>query len=215
MTEKKFITMFLLGQYGAGKDTHGPFIADMFNLTHLGFSAFLSQDADARRHYVEHGILVPDHDVFRIFGAYPLEGLLLNGFPRTIDQLRFILRKCQIGDIAIVYLDVTDEIAIRRMENRVICSVCGTATSLLKGHVLGGPCKIEGCHGILKKRPDDTPEGIVKRMASFREKTLPILTEAEKYGMAIYRIKVEHEQPIEKTQEMITQSLCKSVMGFV
>lgn len=201
--------MFLLGQYGAGKDTHGPFIANVFNLIHVSFSNVLSQDVHAK-HYVERGKLVPDDEVFRILATYSLQGVLFNGFPRTIDQLRYVITHCK-GNIAMVYLDVTDEIAIHRMENRVICSVCRTSTSLLKGHVLGGPCKISGCPGILIKRPDDTPANIIKRTASFREKTLPIVDEAEKADMKIYRIQITEEQPIEKTQEMIRQSLYESV----
>ncbi len=212
MIQKKITTAFLLGQYGSGKDTHGPFIAHAFDLVHRSFSGLLTQDIHAKQ-YIQCGQLVPDADVFRILSAYPLQGILFNGFPRTIEQLDYIIIRCRIDTVAMVYLDVVDEIAIHRMENRVICSVCGTATSLLKGHVLGGPCKISGCPGTLIKRPDDTPEGIVKRTASFREKTLPIIDEAEKAGMKIYRIKITQEQPIEMTQNMIMQSLCTSVSG--
>lgn len=207
MVEKKITTMFLLGQYGSGKDTHAPFIANKFNLIHLSFSSFLSQNSDVRKNYIERGLLVPDSDVFRILASYSMKGILFNGFPRTIDQLRFILRQCQIDDIAMVYLDVTDDIAIRRMENRLVCIVCATATSQLKGHVVGGPCKDPNCKGILQKRSDDTPEGILRRTANFRETTLPIIKEAEKSGMQIYRIKITEEQSIEKTQEMITKNI--------
>lgn len=210
MKKKIYQTMFLSGQYGSGKDTHSEFIADIFDLTPLSFSSFLSQDHRARS-YIELSQLVPDSDVFRILGAYPMKGILFNGFPRTIKQLDFILDTCQVATIAMVYLDVADDVAVFRMQNRVVCSVCGTATSLLKGHTIGGPCKIHGCSGVLTKRSDDTPEGIVKRMNSFRIQTLPLLDIAEKSGIKIYRIKIMEEQAIEKTQEMITQALCESV----
>lgn len=210
MIQKKITTVFLLGQYGAGKDTHGPFIANAFDLVHMSFSGLLTQDIYAK-HYIQRGQLVPDEDVFRILSEHSFQGVLFNGFPRTIKQLNYIIDHCKIDAVAMVYLDVVDEVAIHRMENRVICSICGTATSLLKGHAIGGPCKISGCPGTLIKRPDDTPEGIVKRTASFREKTLPIVNEAEKTGMKIYRIKIIQEQPVEITQNMIRQSLCASV----
>lgn len=211
MIHKKITTVFLLGQYGSGKDTHGSFVAEKLGLAYLSFSAFLSQDDDVRKKYIEQGQLVPDPDVFRLLASSSMKNVLFNGFPRTLEQLRFVLQKCRIENIAIVYLDVADEIAVRRMEHRVICSVCKTATSLRKGHALGGPCKNPHCKGILQKRPDDTPKNIIKRTASFREKTLPIIDEAEKAGMRIYHIKLTEEQPIEKTQEMIRQSLCESV----
>ena len=199
---KEIQNMFLLGQYGSGKDTHGHFIAKNFGLTHLSFSQFLSQDQVARE-YIQFGQLVPDEDVFRILGSYPLNGYLFNGFPRTLPQLEFVLKKCQIDQIAIVYLDVVDEIAIHRMENRLTCLVCKQASSKLKGYTVGGPCKDLHCKGILEQRPDDTPEGIVKRTASFREKTLPIIQEAKKSGVKIFKISITEEQPIETTREMI------------
>ncbi len=214
MENKKINTMFLLGQYGSGKDTHGDFIADMFGFIHLSFSQLLSQDERAC-FYIKSGQLVPDADVFRILGSRSLKGYVLNGFPRTLPQLDFVFKVLSIDEIAIVYLDVTDDVVIHRMTNRIICNVCGTTSSLLKGHSIGGPCKHVQCSGVYIKRPDDTPENIIKRIVSFREKTLPIVDEAERSGIKIYRIKIMEEQPIEKTQEMIAQTLSESIWWVI
>jgi len=199
---KKIRTIFLSGQYGSGKNTHGDFIAEKFGLIHLSFSHFLSKDPVACT-YIQLVKLVPDEDVFRILGSYPLDGYLFNGFPRTLPQLEFVLKKCQIDQIAMVYLDVVDKVAIHRMQNRLTCLVCKQASSKLKGHTVGGSCKDPNCKGVLEQRPDDTPEGIIKRTASFREKTLPIIQKAEEAGMKIFKITLTEEQPIETTREMI------------
>ncbi len=199
---KKIRTIFLLGQYGSGKDTHGNFIAEKFGLTHLIFSQFLSQDSVACK-YIQRKKLVPDQDVFRILGSYSLDGYLFNGFPRTLPQMEFILKRCQIDQIAIVYLDVVDEIAIHRMENRLVCSQCKQTSSKLKGYTIGDHCKDLNCKGILEQRFDDTPDGIVERTATFRTTTLPIIQEAEKSGVKIFKISITKEQPIETTRDMI------------
>lgn len=206
MSGKKKATVFLLGQYGSGKDTHGPWIAEQFGLEHLSFSSLLRQDPIALR-FINRAELVPDNNVFHILNVFPLKGYLVNGFPRTIPQLRFILETYVLEHIAFIYLDVVDEVAIHRMSNRLACSLCHTTTSLLKGHVIGGPCKIAGCPGILQKRISDLPENIRKRMRSFRHDTLPLLEEVKKSGMDFYRITIIQEQPIEKTREMIAKAM--------
>jgi adenylate kinase len=88
----------LLAPPGAGKGTQGTRLAEHFGVAHLATGDLLRQHvADgttvgtAARAFMERGDLVPDALVVElvtaaIAGPPPLDGFVLDGFPRTLEQ---------------------------------------------------------------------------------------------------------------------------------
>lgn len=88
----------LLAPPGAGKGTQGELLAAAYGVPHLATGDLLrSHVAQATalglkaKEYMDRGELVPDNLVLelvasRIGGVRPLEGFLLDGFPRTLAQ---------------------------------------------------------------------------------------------------------------------------------
>jgi len=127
--------------------------------------------------YVEKGLLVPDEIVVEVLkkrlSKIPKgKGLILDGYPRTVEQAEKLEKIVKIG--VIILLVVPDWIIIERLSSRRICKNCGTVYNIrfLKPKV-EGVC--DKCGGILYQRSDDNPEVIKKRIEVYAAQTKPIL----------------------------------------
>ena len=127
--------------------------------------------------YVEKGLLVPDDIVNEVLKQRLTKiprgkGVLLDGYPRTVEQADTLEKIAKID--VVILLMVPDWIIIERLSTRRICKNCGTVynTRFLKPKV-EGIC--DKCGGTLYQRPDDTPEVIKKRIQVYEEQTQPIL----------------------------------------
>jgi adenylate kinase len=67
------------------------------------------------------------------------------------------------------------------------------------------PCPT--CGGPIMQRPDDTPEGVAKRLKTFYDVTIPVVDEYRERGMLI---EVDGGQSVEKVFEDIINGLEKS-----
>jgi len=123
----------LLAPPGAGKGTQGTRLADHFGVTHLATGDLLRQHvADgtsvgtAARAFMERGDLVPDAFVVElvteaIVGPPPLDGFVLDGFPRTLEQAEAAYRWGRDRDRtfhAVISLQVDREELVRRLLRR-------------------------------------------------------------------------------------------------
>ena len=106
-------------------------------------------------------------------------GFLLDGFPRTIAQTKALDRI--LGEMGksidvVIELDIPDDLAIKRMLNRLSCMQCSANFNSDTN-----PSKTEGkcdfCGGKLIHRTDDTDEVIKGRLGIFHQEVEPI----EKY----------------------------------
>ena len=120
-------------------------------------------------------------------------GVVYSGSPRTMFEafgdesheglLKFLDDIYGKENLAIVFLEIEDEKAIKRNSARLVCSVCGLP--ILADSKLD---RCSFCYGKAKKRVFDNPEKMKIRIQQFKERTLPILEEAERQGYMIYRI---------------------------
>jgi adenylate kinase len=123
----------LLAPPGAGKGTQGELLATRYGVPHLATGDML------RRHvadgtplgkqaegYMARGELVPDEIVNQLVGASiagpePLEGFVLDGFPRTLDQATAAYDYGRANNRtfnAVISLVVPEEELLRRMLER-------------------------------------------------------------------------------------------------
>jgi adenylate kinase len=128
------------------------------------------------------GSLVPDEFMLKWIEellddpAYE-NGLILDGFPRTIPQaegLDRLLAEKGLSTDLVLLLDITQDAAAARLLSRVTCGKCGAIHNLVQK-----PMKVDGicdeCGGELETRADDVMETIEKRFAEFWKLTAPMI----------------------------------------
>jgi len=105
----------------------------------------------------------------RLGRGVPKNGLILDGFPRTLAQAQCLdemLRKFSLSAPLVIYLDVEPEQLIERLTARRQCAECGTIYNL---HSLpsrsGLSCERDGADLI--QRDDDKEEVIRRRFVEF------------------------------------------------
>ncbi len=189
------LNLILLGPPGAGKGTQADKLKDDFGLPYIGTGELLRKHKDEEtdlgreaRVYMDAGDLVPDDLVIRMIleeieekGA---DGFLLDGFPRSVGQAEALddaLAENGRRLTAAVLIAVDDETVIQRLSGRRQCS----AGHLY--HVDFDPPKNAGycdqCGKPLRRREDDEPDTIRKRLATYHEKTEPVIDYYQERGL--------------------------------
>ncbi|MFT4308060.1 MAG: adenylate kinase family protein [Candidatus Woesearchaeota archaeon] len=159
------MNIVILGPQGSGKGTQAKLIAEYFGLTHVDMGAQLRQvaaeDSDRGkriREIMDVGDLVPIELTVEIFSealSKPDKGFVIEGFPRTQEQLAAI--KDRISFDLAVFIDVSDEESMKRIIKRV---------------------ELEG-------RSDDTPEAIARRLEIYHTQTELLLRDYTDQGILV------------------------------
>lgn len=174
----------IFGAPGSGKGTYASRLQTKLGVDVIAmgdiFRELMKEDTDLGRKvktYVEKGLLVPDDIVIEVLkkrlSKVPKgKGVILDGFPRTLEQAN-ILEEITKIDVIILLL-VPDWVIIERLSSRRICRNCGTVYNLrfLKPKV-EGVC--DKCGGQLYQRSDDNPEVIKQRLQVYQNQTSPLL----------------------------------------
>lgn len=134
--------------------------------------------------YMERGDLVPDSLIMDIMEARLQEpdakkGFILDGFPRTIPQaeeLKKLLQKLAIKLDVVVDIDVPKEVILDRLTTRRTCSNpdCQEIYNV-KSKPASPDNKCLKCGSPVIQRADETEEAINFRLATYNEKTAPLI----------------------------------------
>jgi adenylate kinase len=133
--------------------------------------------------YMDQGQLVPDQVMIDIIRDIILKrnlksGIILDGFPRTINQA-FALDDmfAEFGMVidAVIELRVSDEDLISRITERFSCASCGEGYNKISK-----PTKVDGfcdeCGSTeFTFRKDDNVEVLTKRLKVYHEQTTPLV----------------------------------------
>jgi len=136
----------------------------------------LKKIADAIKHYVQNGLLVPDEIVFNAIKSNLKKGrFLLDGYPRNINQAKLLDK--YLGEKSVqkvVYFKVSDKEIIKRLTARRTCPKCGRVYNIYtlkpKKDNLCDDCKTK-----LIIRDDDKPETVKKRIRVYKKETKPLI----------------------------------------
>ena len=146
--------LILIGIQGSGKSTQGNLLSQKLKVPYLStghiFRALAKEKTKLGRHIKETmnaGYLIPDDKTITIVSKYLRrseyqKGYILDGFPRTLVQAKAFKN----GINKVIYLEVSDEEALRRISFR---------------------------NG--EAREDETPSAVHKRIKLFHELTEPVL----------------------------------------
>jgi adenylate kinase len=170
------VKAIIFGAPGSGKGTYASRLqAKIGEVISMGdiFREMMKENTELGRKvkgYVEKGALVPDDIVVEVLkqrlNKVPKEkGVILDGYPRTLDQAKTLEDITKID--VILLLNVPDWIIIERLSTRRICKNCGTVYNVrfLKPKV-EGVC--DKCGGPLYQRSDDNPEVIKRRLQVYQ-----------------------------------------------
>lgn len=197
----RFNALGYTGSLGAFYDSASEtFMAAELIKARLGISDY--DDADGivlgmeAKYYVDQGLFVPDKITTALFETafktMEYRGAVLDGFPRTLIQARFLTEladKHAVHLDAILLVDSDDQCIIKRTTGRRICRNCGKVY-----HIEYNPPPAGGCGGDVNRpceliqRSDDTVESLKARLEEFRTKTQPAIDYLIEHGIPLYTV---------------------------
>lgn len=163
------------------------------------------------RGYMEQGELVPDDVtvkmvIERIRMPDCEEGVILDGFPRTLTQAEALdeaLREQGMVVGVVPLVQVSDEEIIRRLTARRVCEDCGAVYNLVfQPPTQDGVCDI--CGGHLYQREDDNPETVRHRLYTYYKETSPLIGY---YFAKDVLVEIDGEQPVNEVQRQLRDAL--------
>jgi adenylate kinase len=211
------VNIILIGAQGSGKGTQAERLAQNLGIHHISSGDLFRKASEEgtelgrkARLYLDRGELVPDDVTVSMILHYIVEtnyisdGVLLDGFPRTIAQAEALDKGLLSADQYIdctVYLKVPIEILLRRLSGRYICRaaqhVYNRETNPSK---VPGICDLDGSE--LYQRLDDQGPAVQKRLNIFFEETICLLDYYQKQGKLA---EVDGNQPIEQVQSALLE----------
>ncbi len=187
----------ILGPPGSGKGTQAKIISEMYGIPHINTGDLLREEVAKgtevgriAKPYMDQGKLVPDDVITRMLEERLSQedckgGFILDGYPRNlhqVDLLDEILKRLGVDLDCVLNILIDDEVVVRRLTTRRICSVCGAIYNLInKPPKKEGVCDI--CGGRLIQRDDDREEVIRRRLEVYKEQSEPVLERYRKRGL--------------------------------
>src|SRR5574344_597240 len=173
--------IILLGPPGAGKGTQAQNLTKAFNIPQISTGDMLRAAIKAgtelgkqAKAVMDAGKLVSDDIILglvkeRIAQPDCKNGVLFDGFPRTIPQAQALVDNGIVID-AVVELQVPDEKIVNRMSGRRVHLASGRTY-----HIVYNPPKVEGKDDItgdpLIQRDDDREEVVKQRLVVYHNQT--------------------------------------------
>ncbi len=222
--------LIIFGPPGSGKGTYSSRLKEIFGVEKIAtgdiFREEIKKGSELGKKvekYVKEGKLVPDEIVIEVVKERikGLEKFILDGFPRTVNQAKELLKLTKID--AIIKLNIHEEILVEKMLGRRICSnpKCDGNYNIANIHkVVEGieyylPALLpkndmicDKCGSPLIQRDDDKEEIIRQRIKVYEEQTKPVL-EFFKRETKIPIVEIWVNRPVEEIVNRLIEELKK------
>lgn len=194
------MNIIMLGAQGTGKGTVAGLISEQTGLPQISTGDIFRKNISEQTplgieadKYISKGNLVPDEITVpmvedRLTWEDAKKGVILDGFPRTIEQAEkldeILKEKGEKIDLVINLITPEEELIDRMLTRRVCTNQECKATYNIKLHppIKEGIC--DKCGSPLKQRADDSdPEAIKRRLEIYEEKTSPLVEYYTKKGV--------------------------------
>lgn len=218
----------LFGSPGSGKGTQAKLLHRCLNAPHISTGDMLRSHISAgdevgrqSQQLLRAGRLVSDELVNELVRERMLEpdcrsGILLDGYPRTLNQARALLDLAAEDGfrLIVVHLSVDYAKTVARLSGRRQCPVCGTLYSLKTNPPkVVGVCDLDGA--ALITREDDREAVIRERLREYDSLTLPILNFFREAGVPMIEVNAGEATPDEIRQRICQELAEVGVVGAV
>ncbi len=191
--------LIMLGAPGTGKGTVASKLSEKLGIPQVStgdiFRKAIAEKTPVgieAEKYMSQGMLVPDEVTIKIVeerlkDSDVQNGLILDGFPRTIEQAEALDKMLKDADKNIrlaINLETPEEEIIDRIVSRRICSnqECKTVfNTKLNPPKQDGIC--DKCGSELKQRKDDNEETVKNRLVSYYKQSAPIVDYYKEKGL--------------------------------
>ncbi len=207
------LALIILGPPGAGKGTQARMAAEALNIPHISTGDMLREalrnDTELGRKakaFMECGALVPDELVEASVAERLVQedcgrGFILDGYPRTIPQARFLESLLENSDTRFLCVGVSvgNDVLIQRLSSRWTCPACGKIfNAALNPAKAGGRC--DECGANLMQRKDDTAEVIAERLHVYHKATEPLILYYQERDSFV---EINGDKPVEEVFDSI------------
>ncbi len=210
--------IILIGAQGSGKGTQAEMLSQTLGIPHVASGDLFRKAIDEKtdlglkdKAYLDRGDLVPDDiTVAMVLGRLEepdcAQGVLLDGFPRTVAQAQALDEGLQRAgkqiDLAI-YLRVPREELLSRLSGRYICRANQHVYNIYtRPPKVAGVCDLDGSE--LYQRPDDVGEAVQRRLDIFFNETIQLL---DYYGSQHKLEEVDGNQGIDQVQRSLLDTI--------
>ena len=202
----------MIGASGSGKGTQAKILVEKYGFCHLSMGDVLKEQVKLQTEegklidsYQKNGNLVPLEITVRALmnkiNATPnTNGYLLDGFPRTLEQVKALTLNV---DLVLDFQNDLEKLH-DRLVNRRVCSVCNTNSPVSK--LKDGKCP--ECGGEVYQRTDDNDASIQKRIDFYKKEVLPVVDYYKNNGYNV--VTINADKSIEEVASQI-ESAIKSV----
>ncbi len=212
------LNLVLLGPPGSGKGTQGERLNEDLHLPYYATGDILrgavrdeTELGRTAKGFMDSGDLVPDEVIVGVIvealdSDEARDGFILDGFPRTTPQAEALDAK--LDDLArqvtaVLLIDVSDDEVVRRLGGRRTCAEGGHVFHVeFNPPEQEGVCDIDGSELIV--RDDDKPDVIRKRLATYHEKTEPLV---DYYDRRSVLRRIAGEAPPDEVTEEVRRTL--------
>lgn len=214
------IRIILLGPPGAGKGTQARYLSEHYGIPLISTGDILravvnegSEPGLKVKQVMDKGELISDEIIIdivkdRVNQDDCKNGFILDGFPRTIKQVK-ALQQTGIDIDYVIEIFVPDDVVVERLSGRRIHPASGRTY-----HLQYDPPKNPGVDDltgdVLVQRDDDKVETIRARLRVYHEKTEPLIKyyqEINKNSLVLHYIRVDGAGEIEQIQKQLFSSI--------
>jgi adenylate kinase len=187
----------LMGAPGAGKGTQARLLEERLHLPQISTGDIFRALEDEQtpialevKQIMLKGQLVPDELTIRLVKertsqADCRDGYVLDGFPRTPAQADSLnaLAKEQGNEIVPILIDVPRDLLEKRMTGRRKCPICNEIYNIYFRPPKNDNVCDNHPQAQLDHRADDNPDTVSLRLATYDEKTRPLIDYYRKDGL--------------------------------
>jgi adenylate kinase len=192
------LAIIMLGPPGAGKGTQARMMSEVLKVPHISTGDILREALKNKtelgqkaKAFMDSGSLVPDELVDaivaeRIGRVDCNNGVILDGYPRTIPQAEFLRSVLEKDGSRILTLGVKvgNNELIKRLSSRWTCTNCGKMfNDILDPGKADGKC--DECQTVLMQRKDDAAEVVAERLHVYELKTAPLIQYYKDQGLYV------------------------------